>query len=45
MYRIARACFEQDSVGQDPSRNRSSIVLSGTNHLSYLIGQAVLGLE
>jgi hypothetical protein len=34
-----------DWVQKDASRNRFSILLSRTNHLSYHLGQAVLGLE
>ena len=30
---------------KDPLRNRFSILLSRTNHLSYHLGQAVLGLK
>ena len=32
-------------ISKDPSRNRFSILLSRTNHLSYHLGQAVLGLK
>jgi hypothetical protein len=36
------AVSEEDFV-KDPSRNRFAILLSRTNHLSYHLGQAVLG--
>ncbi len=36
------AVSEQD-FAKDPSRNRFAILLSRTNHLSYHLGQAVLG--
>jgi hypothetical protein len=32
-----------EDFGKDPSRNRFAILLSRTNHLSYHLGQAVLG--
>jgi len=38
------AVSEEDFV-KDASRNRFSILLSRTNHLSYHLGQAVLGLK
>jgi hypothetical protein len=38
------AVSEPDFV-KDPSRNRFAILLSRTNHLSYHLGQAVLGLK
>jgi hypothetical protein len=38
------AVSEQD-FAKDASRNRFSILLSRTNHLSYHLGQAVLGLK
>jgi len=38
------AVSEQD-FAKDPSRNRFAILLSRTNHLSYHLGQAVLGLK
>ena len=37
------AVSEEDFV-KDASRNRFAILLSRTNHLSYHLGQAVLGL-
>ena len=38
------AITEKD-FAKDASRNRFSILLSRTNHLSYHLGQAVLGLK
>ena len=38
------AVSEEDFV-KDASRNRFAILLSRTNHLSYHLGQAVLGLK
>jgi DinB superfamily len=35
----------EEDFARDPSRNRFSILLSRTNHLSYHLGQAVLGLK
>ncbi len=35
----------EEDFAKDPSRNRFSILLSRTNHLSYHLGQAVLGLR
>jgi hypothetical protein len=35
----------EEDFAKDPSRNRFSILLSRTNHLSYHLGQAVLGLK
>ena len=32
-----------EDFAQDPSRNRFAILLSRTNHLSYHLGQAMLG--
>src|ERR1700730_179154 len=34
-----------EDFAKDTSRNRFAILLSRTNHLSYHLGQAVLGLE
>jgi DinB superfamily len=39
-----RAVTEED-FAKDASRNRFAILLSRTNHLSYHLGQAVLGLK
>jgi hypothetical protein len=36
------AVSEEDFV-KDPSRNRFAVLLSRTNHLSYHLGQAMLG--
>ncbi len=35
----------EEDFAKDASRNRFSILLSRTNHLSYHLGQAVLGLK
>jgi len=35
----------EEDVAKDTSRNRFAILLSRTNHLSYHLGQAVLGLR
>ena len=35
----------EEDFAKDVSRNRFSILLSRTNHLSYHLGQAVLGLK
>jgi hypothetical protein len=35
----------EEDFAQDASRNRFAILLSRTNHLSYHLGQAVLGLK
>jgi hypothetical protein len=34
-----------ERADKDASRNRFSVLLSRTNHLSYHLGQAVLGLK
>jgi hypothetical protein len=39
------AAASAEDFAKDPSRNRFAIVLSRTNHLSYHLGQAVLGLK
>ena len=39
------SAVSEEEFGKDPSRNRFSILLSRTNHLSYHLGQAVLGLK
>ena len=39
------SAVSEAEFGTDPSRNRFSILLSRTNHLSYHLGQAVLGLK
>ena len=44
VQRHTTAVSEED-FAKDPSRNRFSILLSRTNHLSYHLGQAVLGLR
>lgn len=43
--RHARSRAEVWKAQKDPSRNRFSILLSRTNHLSYHLGQLVLGLK
>jgi len=35
----------EENFAKDNSRNRFAILLSRTNHLSYHLGQAVLGLK
>jgi len=35
----------EEDFAKDTSRNRFAILLSRTNHLSYHLGQAVLGLK
>ena len=35
----------EEDFAKDASRNRFSVLLSRTNHLSYHLGQAVLGLK
>ena len=37
------SAVSEEDFAKDPSRNRFAILLSRTNHLSYHIGQAVLG--
>ena len=37
------AVVSEEDFAKDPSRNRFAILLSRTNHLSYHLGQAVLG--
>jgi len=39
------AAVSEEDFAQDASRNRFAILLSRTNHLSYHLGQAVLGLK
>ena len=39
------SAVSEEEFGTDPSRNRFSILLSRTNHLSYHLGQAELGLK
>ena len=40
-----RSAVSEEDFAKDASRNRFSILLSRTNHLSYHLGQAVLGLK
>ena len=39
------AAVSEEDFAKDPSRNRFAVLLSRTNHLSYHLGQAVLGLK
>ena len=39
------AAVSEEDFAKDASRNRFSILLNRTNHLSYHLGQAVLGLK
>jgi hypothetical protein len=39
------AAVSEEDFAKDASRNRFSVLLSRTNHLSYHLGQAVLGLK
>jgi hypothetical protein len=39
------SAVSEEDFAKDPLRNRFSILLSRTNHLSYRLGQAVLGLK
>ena len=39
------AAVSEEDFAEDASRNRFAILLSRTNHLSYHLGQAVLGLR
>src|SRR5580692_3962573 len=39
------SAVSEEDFAQDRSRNRFAILLSRTNHLSYHLGQAVLGLK
>jgi hypothetical protein len=39
------AAVSEEEFAKDASRNRFAILLSRTNHLSYHLGQAVLGLK
>jgi hypothetical protein len=39
------SAVSEEDFAKDPSRNRFSVLLSRTNHLSYHLGQAVLGLK
>ena len=42
---LRHSAVSEEEFAKDPSRNRFSILLSRTNHLSYHLGQAVLGLK
>jgi hypothetical protein len=39
------SAVSEEDFAKDPSRNRFSVLLSRTNHLSYHLGQAVLGVK
>ena len=39
------SAVSEEDFAKDASRNRFAILLSRTNHLSYHLGQAVLGLK
>jgi len=39
------SAVSEEDFAKDASRNRFSVLLSRTNHLSYHLGQAVLGLK
>jgi hypothetical protein len=39
------AAVSEEDFAKDASRNRFAVLLSRTNHLSYHLGQAVLGLK
>jgi hypothetical protein len=41
---LRHAAVSEEDFAKDTSRNRFAILLSRTNHLSYHLGQAVLGL-
>src|SRR5258705_12522661 len=42
---LRHAAVSEEDFAKDTSRNRFAIMLSRTNHLSYHLGQAVLGLR
>jgi hypothetical protein len=42
---LPHTAVSQEDFAKDASRNRFAILLSRTNHLSYHLGQAVLGLK
>jgi len=37
--------MSDEDYAKDPTRNRLSVLLSRTNHLSYHLGQIILGLK
>ena len=39
------SAISEEDFAKDPSRNRFSVLLSRTNHLSYHLGQAVLAFK
>jgi hypothetical protein len=39
------SAISEEEFAKDASRNRFAVLLSRTNHLSYHLGQAVLGLK
>src|SRR5712664_828636 len=42
---LRHTALSEEDFAKDNSRNRFAILLSRTNHLSYHLGQAVLGLK
>ncbi|HVH61195.1 MAG TPA: DinB family protein [Candidatus Sulfotelmatobacter sp.] len=40
---LRHSSVSEENFAKDPSRNRFAVLLSRTNHLSYHLGQAVLG--
>ena len=42
---LRHAAVSEEEFAKDASRNRFAVLLSRTNHLSYHLGQAVLGLK
>ena len=42
---LRHSSVSEEDFAKDPSRNRFAILLNRTNHLSYHLGQAVLGLK
>ena len=42
---LRHTAVSEEDFAKDTSRNRFAILLSRTNHLSYHLGQAVLGLK
>ena len=42
---LRHSAVSEEDFAKDASRNRFAVLLSRTNHLSYHLGQAVLGLK
>jgi hypothetical protein len=42
---LRHSAVSEEDFAKDTSRNRFAVLLSRTNHLSYHLGQAVLGLK